>query len=120
MYFIIRLIYFIITIYVRMADSILYSLYLKSGFHKTKENVIDIEAGNFDKNFNIKKVNRLYEPNNRHSMYIDNVSVISLILTFFFFCSISCNDNNLHLSYFHYRKMITLLSRISIVKVIDH
>lgn len=64
--------------FLRMADSILYSLYMKSNLYKRKDAVnIDIESG--DKVGHTKKANRMYEPNpNRHSMYIveNDVSVL--------------------------------------------
>ena len=63
-----KLFFFFLTLFLRMADSILYSLYMKSNLYKRKDAVnIDIESG--QKVGHVKK--RMYEPNpNRHSMYI--------------------------------------------------
>lgn len=72
-----KLFFFFLTLFLRMADSILYSLYMKSNLYKRKDAVnIDVESG--DKISPVKKAHRMYEPNpNRHSMYVveDDVSV---------------------------------------------
>lgn len=76
-----KLFFFFLALFLRMADSILYSLYMKSNLYKRKDAVnIDIESG--DKISHIKKAHRMYEPNpNRHSMYAveDDVSAFDLV-----------------------------------------
>lgn len=73
----IRLMIFFITFLPRMADNLLYSLYMKSSLYRPNDANIDIEIGD-------EKIRNqhLYEPNNRHSMYVDmNVSSCCVVVT---------------------------------------
>lgn len=82
MHLFIKLMIFFLTFLPRMADNLLYSLYIKSSLYKSRDNDSS-NKDNFDFEIDdekdeleaIKNQKNVHEPNNRHSMYVDiNVS----------------------------------------------